>query len=269
MSNLSLKSLIPAVKEAGIIGMEGQRGVASTYKNDGSILTEYDIRINTFLYEEISRLFPDANIITEEAEGLFDPDKPYTFAVDPIDGTDAYSQGMPGWAISIGLLDRSLTPVGGLIYAPAWNSPSENGTFIFSDRVGDVYINERPVDTRAESEEGVSLHQIMVSSRIHRDLDMKAFPGKMRNTGGAVLNIAVQLMYSRVIGTVVSPCHIWDLAAAHGIISNAGLNMEYFSGGEIDYHSMLRGENAEEYMLAGTAKGIDEIRSYISIAIPS
>jgi len=269
MSGISLKNLIPAVEEAGKLGMEGQQGVASTYKKDGSILTEYDLKINTLLSEEIRRLYPDENLITEEAGSSFDPEKSYTFAVDPIDGTDAYSQGMPGWAVSVGLLDRSLTPVAGIIYAPAWNSPGCEGTLIFSDKKGEVFINGNKVGIFPEMEESDSLLQLMVSSRVHQDFNLKAFPGKIRNVGGAVLNIAVLLLYHRIIGTIVSPCHIWDLAAAHGIIRNAGLSMEYYSGKKIDYHSMLHGENAEEYMLAGSSENIRKIKPYISRVIPS
>ena len=44
--------------------------------------------------------------------------KPYTFCLDPIDGTDAFSQSMAGWCTSLALLDETLTPVAGIIYAP-------------------------------------------------------------------------------------------------------------------------------------------------------
>lgn len=266
---VSLENLLPTVKEAGKIGLEGQKDVTFTYKEDGSVLTKYDTRINTFLYESIRNFFPDSNIITEEAEVEFDPEKPYTFAVDPIDGTDAFSQGMPGWAVSVGLLDHSLKPVAGIIYAPRWGFPTGEGTLIFSEVDGAVYINGKKLDCIPEAEDVPELHQIMVSSRNHKDWNLKEFPGKLRNTGGAVLNIAAVIMYYRVIGAIVSPCHIWDLAAAHAVLKNMGLSLEYISGKEIDYRSMLNGENAEEYMIAGTEREIGKIKGYISSFIPS
>jgi len=268
-SIITLKSLIPIVEEAGNIGLEGQKDVAFTYKEDGSILTKYDTKINTFLYENIRNTFPDTNIITEEAECDFDSEKSYTFAVDPIDGTDAFSQGMPGWAVSVGLFNRSLIPVAGIIYAPRWGSPSGKGTFIFSDINGSVYTNRKKIHCLPEAGNVPSLYQIMVSSRYHKDWNLQYFPGKLRNTGGAVLNIAAVILYYRVIGAIVSPCHIWDLAAAHGILRNTGLSLEYISGKEIDYHSMLNGENAEEYIIAGTEREIRKIKGYISSFIPS
>ncbi len=109
----------------------------------------------------------------------------------------------------------------------------------------------------------------MISSRYHKNWDLKEFPGKLRNYGGAVLNITAVLLYHRVIGALVSPCHIWDLAAAHGILKNAGFSLCYVSGKPVDYSMMLNGENAEEYMVAGRKEGIERIRDYISSTIPS
>ena len=86
------------------MALDAQRGtVERSYKQDGSVLTEIDRRVEDYLFGEISRLYPDANVVTEETARSFDPDRPYTFAVDPIDGTDVFSQGScsrPGWICS-------------------------------------------------------------------------------------------------------------------------------------------------------------------------
>ncbi|HEB10407.1 MAG TPA: hypothetical protein ENI06_04235 [Spirochaetales bacterium] len=42
--------------------------------------------------EEIASRFPEANIITEESLREFDENREFTFAVDPIDGTDPSRQ---------------------------------------------------------------------------------------------------------------------------------------------------------------------------------
>jgi hypothetical protein len=52
----------------------------------------------------------------------YDPSQPYTFVIDPIDGTLAFTCGTPGWAICVGVLDSALRPVAGIISAPSWDS---------------------------------------------------------------------------------------------------------------------------------------------------
>ena len=71
-----------------------QKNVKRNFKSDGSVLTEIDLYISHEISKTIKHLFPDANIISEEEESPFDDEKPYTFILDPIDGTDVYSQGM-------------------------------------------------------------------------------------------------------------------------------------------------------------------------------
>ncbi len=160
---ISIKELIPVVKEAGRIGLEGQKYAASSYKNDGTVLTEYDIKINDYLLSSIKKRYPDANVITEEAESKFKPGKSFTFAVDPIDGTDAFSQGMPGWAVSVGVLDENIEPAGGIIYAPKWGYPTGEGTFVFSNPGGEVYINNKLYEPILEDEENTDLFQIILN----------------------------------------------------------------------------------------------------------
>src|SRR5690242_12565255 len=110
MSIASIGHLLDSVRAAAEIAVAAQRHMefsSRSHKSDGSVVTDTDRQIDTFLFERISKLHPDANILTEEAERPFDPQKPYTFTVDPVDGTDVFSQGMPFWAVLIGLLDQA------------------------------------------------------------------------------------------------------------------------------------------------------------------
>ncbi|MBN1579777.1 MAG: hypothetical protein JXA89_03680, partial [Anaerolineae bacterium] len=117
----SINNLLEHVRAAGSIALDAQRSMSYAdrgYKGDGSVITKTDKQVEDDLFERISRLYPGANILTEETSRFFNPHKPYTFAIDPIDGTDVYSQGMAGWAISVGLLDRDLEPIAGIVFAP-------------------------------------------------------------------------------------------------------------------------------------------------------
>ncbi|GCE03534.1 hypothetical protein KDAU_08630 [Dictyobacter aurantiacus] len=52
---------------------------------------------------EIQRTYPNHNILDEEA-GTFDSDSPYTWVINPIDGTSNFGQASPLYGCMLGLL---------------------------------------------------------------------------------------------------------------------------------------------------------------------
>lgn len=113
-----LDKLANAVEEAGLYAKKQQSKIHRSYKSDGSVITNTDLAISERILSVVSSLFPEANIISEETLTPFDREAPYTFVLDPIDGTDVYSQGMPSWAVALGILDKKRKPVGAYISAP-------------------------------------------------------------------------------------------------------------------------------------------------------
>jgi histidinol phosphatase-like enzyme (inositol monophosphatase family) len=65
---------------------------------------------------EISARYPDHGIIGEEFAPL-NPDAPYQWVIDPIDGTKAFICGLPTWATLVGLCDAT-GPLVGLMSQP-------------------------------------------------------------------------------------------------------------------------------------------------------
>jgi myo-inositol-1(or 4)-monophosphatase len=258
----SIAGLVESVQHAGAIALEEQRRVAiveRSYKQDGSILTEVDQKVEDYLVGELSHLYPGANIIGEEARRSYDASSPYTFAVDPIDGTDVYSLGMPGWCVSVGLLDEQLQPVAGIIYAPKWD------LLLFADlgeRVraeGAEIVAPHPVDLTSEAS------SLMASSRIHRWLDLKDYRGKVRSVGSAALHLAFQLVYPTVDGALQHPgACIWDLAGSHALLRSCGLTVEYLSGQPVDYAELLDGSKLRDVVLAGSLETVQGLRELVT-----
>ncbi len=260
----SIKGLIPAVLAAGRMAVQEQKKVTRCYKDDGSILTQVDKDVDQALSEEIASRFPETNIITEESLRQFDENREFTFAVDPIDGTDSFSQGMPGWCISVGVLDSQLTPVAGIVYAPKWGAGADHGSLLFADLGKAPLINEQPVEVLDYKTEISSKDQIMIGSKLHKHLDLSRFPGKCRNIGSTVLHILAQLMHRGIIGTLLDPPHIWDIAGAHAIAKAQGLFVEYLNKGSIDYRELLDGSTARDYILSGTEPVMAGIRRLVT-----
>jgi fructose-1,6-bisphosphatase/inositol monophosphatase family enzyme len=150
----SIACILEDVKTAGRIALEAQLTghLVRDYKSDGSVVTEIDKQLDPFLSACIERDFPQAN--------PFDPQKPYTFAIDPIDGTDVYSQGMHGWCISLGLLDQHLRPVAGIVFAPRLD------LLLFADVTQPATLNSIPISLPDAPDPLSEKWNLMVSSRV-------------------------------------------------------------------------------------------------------
>lgn len=97
--------------------IENQTTVKSGHAN---FVTEYDKRVQAFIFEELHRILPEANFVGEEdGAEQFRPEyrEGYAFVVDPIDGTMNFMQGLDLSVISIGLL-REGKPWIGVVYNP-------------------------------------------------------------------------------------------------------------------------------------------------------
>lgn len=81
--------------------------------DNNQVLTETDLEIGKYLIGEINKVFPNHNIIDEEA-GVIDNSSEYTWVIDPIDGTSNFSNGVPEYGIMLGLLKNDVSVVGGI-----------------------------------------------------------------------------------------------------------------------------------------------------------
>ncbi len=88
------------------------------WKDNDSMVTDADLAVEDFLVHEIGRVFPHDVVLGEE-RGLAEPVSPgrYVWIVDPIDGTNNFGRGMPGFAVSIGVL-RDGRPQAGVVHDP-------------------------------------------------------------------------------------------------------------------------------------------------------
>ena len=133
MQGLDIKKLDileNAIRDAGAYAKQMQSKVHRSYKADGSVLTEVDLEISHRILSLLQNLFPDCGIISEEETTERKEDAEYTFVLDPIDGTDVYSQGLPTFAIGLGILDKERRPVGAMISAPRFGIGKDEPSYI-------------------------------------------------------------------------------------------------------------------------------------------
>lgn len=254
----TMPDIVTHVRTAGQLALEEQETIDFSdraYKADESVVTEADRRVENLLMERIAALHPAANLVTEETEHSFDPEKPLTFAIDPIDGTDVFSQGMPGWCISVGILDNLLVPLAGVIFAPRLN------LLIVADGERAATLNGSPLPAPRPAQPISVRSNLMVTSRIHKRLDLSGYAGKIRGIGSAALHLCYHLIYLPVIGALEGPgVHIWDIAAAHAINLAQGQDLWYLNGNPIDYRALVDGGPGADVVIAGQEPTVQALR---------
>jgi myo-inositol-1(or 4)-monophosphatase len=92
--------------------------VENTWKEDNTPLTKADTEINELVIQRINRAYPEHSIYGEEKSDRKENSK-YIWVCDPIDGTMAFSCGLPIFVFSIALVDQTTgLPILGLINDP-------------------------------------------------------------------------------------------------------------------------------------------------------
>ena len=114
------QGLIETFKKAGDESIKIEKeGVKVKIKEDGSPVTNGDLKVNEIITEKIIRLTPNIPVISEETVNLNDKNTNKNFwLIDPIDGTKDYINNRDEFTLNAALI-INLEPVLGIIYVPA------------------------------------------------------------------------------------------------------------------------------------------------------
>ncbi len=259
-------NLVRDIIAAGKYAAEQQNKISRGIKEDGSILTKTDTDLDKLISGKIEEYFPGAVVISEEnpvSTGNMENCE-WIFTLDPIDGTDSYSQGMPGWCVGVGILDSEFNPAGAVIFAPRWGTASEGGNLLTLMPGEDtIKLNGKALDV--STLDLTPPGQIMTGSGLHRFFDFSSFTNKVRIAGSSIINICAPLLHSDIKGALNTPCYIWDIAAAHAVIRKAGMDLEYYSGNRVDYRALSDRSKAPEHFVSGTEETRTLIREYFKL----
>ena len=94
-------------------------------------VTEADRRVEALLQEELARRFPDHAVVGEEGAGKGSAASSLTWALDPLDGTMNFLNGLPVYASSIGLLEEG-RPVVGAVFIPSYPGLAGSGAAFYT-----------------------------------------------------------------------------------------------------------------------------------------
>lgn len=240
-------------EEAGRIALHYFNVAEARIKADRSVVTAADEEIETLLRQRIRAVYPEHAIIGEEQGGVA-TNAELLWAIDPIDGTSGFVQGLPVWGISIGLLRRGV-PVLGCFYMPLVGEWYEVGL------EGPATFNGQPLAVAS----GNLTHPdawICVPSNSHRRYAID-YPGKTRSLG----SMAAYLCYvarGTAAGALIGRPAIWDIAAGLAILRRAGGDIHQLgSGAPVDLPAMLTGRPPADTLVAGSPAAITLLRQRI------
>ena len=198
----------PAVAEAAarkageILKLHFRNTRQVEYKGRANIVTDVDLQVESEIRAFLQAEFPDHSIVSEESDPITGSSD-YTWVLDPLDGTNNYSFGIPFFGTIIALKVGDDVALG-MIYDPLRNE-------LFSAVKGaGTTLNGSPVS--------VSRKESVKDSLIGTDL------GYVDANGSRILDFMA---------------HVWPDLYAFRIMGSAGLGMAYTSCGRLDAYFHL------------------------------
>ncbi len=205
-------------------------------KSDGTPLTIADTTINTIAIKELANAFPDDIVIgEEESTGGYGMGR--RWFCDPIDGTKAFTWGVPTAMFSLGLVVDG-RPVMGVCYEPMLDQLywAEAGHGAFRNGA-QLQVNQLAL------EEGIlatisSLYRIRreasyLDALLERRIDTAVFSGAVAK--------CVRVAEGRFTGYIEELVNAHDMAAAELIVSEAGGRVTDLAGKALDYTKPFKG----------------------------
>jgi myo-inositol-1(or 4)-monophosphatase len=200
----------------GRMALESFGQVAVSWKADGSMLTRADLDIQTALERDIRAAFPRDCVLGEEGLLSGPRDALYHWVLDPIDGTNNFGRGLPGFSVSVGVL-RDGRPVAGAVYDPV-------ADWLFSAAAGGgARLNGRRIQLAPSALSPRSLFAVRtpfeqgIPAAVARWLERY----RLRRFGSTALH----LCYVALGALAFVHDHdaaIWDIAGAAAVLLEAG-----------------------------------------------
>ena len=192
-------------------------------KGERDPVTSADRESEAYLKESISSRFPEHGILSEEDNEEQKATLPdMVWVLDPLDGTTNFLNGLPLYAVSIGVLHLGI-PVVGVLYIP-W-PVSSGGTVLHARKGGGAFLDKEPLTIGAEQEgpRGNRITTLPGSfGAVYRfRKEMRGKVGEVRLTGSIAYEIALVARSVSQYAFTSAP-HIWDVAAGTLMVTEAG-----------------------------------------------
>ncbi|HEY8574149.1 3'(2'),5'-bisphosphate nucleotidase CysQ [Phenylobacterium sp.] len=212
-----LALIAEAAREAGELAAELRlKGLQIDYKAGNSPVTNADLAADALLKYRLGQARPEYGWLSEEtADDPLRLGRQRLFVVDPIDGTRAFLNDRPWWAVSIAVVEGE-RPIAGVVFAPQLHE-----TYTAAAGAG------AELNGTAIAVSGASALENCGMAGDPRLFEHPAWPipwpamrVEQRNSTAYRMCLVASGVFDAAVAPV--PKHDWDLAAADLIASEAG-----------------------------------------------
>jgi len=223
LDKIELEDIVFIAKDAGEAIMQiYNRDFNIEYKDDKSPLTEADLKANDIICSNLTRLYPNIPIMSEENKQVAYDDRKkwdYYWCIDPIDGTKEFIKKNDEFTVNIALIHKN-TPVLGVVYAPAidemYKAKKGEGAFKNNQKL--------PLQTNPNPKEKL----FVVASKSHLSPETQEFIDNLETkkieqvSKGSSLKLCMVAEGKADIYPRLAPTMEWDTAAADAVVREAG-----------------------------------------------
>ena len=194
-------------------------GINTDYKADNTPLTIADTSINKLVIDEVKRRFPDHGVLGEEASS--GTDCSLLWVVDPLDGTMAYSQGLPNSVFSLALVENGETIVAVVM------DPFTHRLY-WAIKGGGAFVNDIALQVNDQHELGPKTYIDVAAHFKLKDFDALKTMALLANKGVKVtksftaISNALPIATGQHLASLVFLEYPWDGAAVSLIVTEAG-----------------------------------------------
>jgi len=218
------------------------------YKGRNDPVTEADRAAEAAIVRTIQQAYPDHGVLGEE--GGRQGDGPYTWLVDPLDGTFNYANAIPHFASSIALEHEGRLVAGVVMHTilgEAYVAEADRGAFAATLRDLPAHVSgwgDLSLWRRLRARRTARLDQATLSTgfpgnvaetRLNLDhfTNLLLRAAKIRNMGSAALSLAA-IALGQMDGFWELGTNGWDFAAGALLVAEAGGRATDFRGRRLD-----------------------------------
>lgn len=227
-------------KEAGKIIMSfWGRDVRAQSKDDGSIVTEADLRVSEFIQQAVAKSFPKYGLLTEESEDS--PErlgKREVFTFDELDGTGDFKRREEDFCF-LGAYIENRVPTIGVVYEPLKDrmfSAIKHGKARMTEK-GDA-VELRPLEAVSWENVIVGHPKNYKGDKYTKLYELLGIPEERLICSGSMGTrmMQVALQQAHMILGYTRSLNEWDIAAGHVILEARGVSVTDIKGDSLRYN---------------------------------